>query len=192
MRKLEIGPAANGQTPDGDQASSWDTLDSSRDCTYQATWGESLPIESDTYDLVHASHVLEHVPWWKVETALREARRILAPGGRLEIFVPDGIKILREYLAYPTVYSKREQSWPCAGLNPGKDPWIYLNARLFWGARPGEMGQPQHFHKSLYGESILNKLLFDNNFADIQIIQRTKSGFVGHGWMEIGMQGVKT
>ena len=45
------------------------------------------PREHGTYDFLIASEVFEHVPA-PVETALAEARRLLAPGGRLILTVP--------------------------------------------------------------------------------------------------------
>ena len=61
------------------------------DYVYDA--GKPLPFEDNTFDLVYASHVLEHIPWYKVEEVVKEWVRILKPGGVLEVWVPDGLKI---------------------------------------------------------------------------------------------------
>lgn len=45
-----------------------------------------LPFEDESFDLIIASHILEHVPnWWKT---FNECARILKVGGVLEVYVP--------------------------------------------------------------------------------------------------------
>ncbi len=191
MKKLEIGPTS-GKTPDGCPVKSWDTLDSAYAATYKVQWGsKKLPITASTYDWVHASHVLEHVPWWKTDQALIEVCRILKPGGRFTVWVPNGIGILKMYLEQPDKLLKLEEGWGCGGKNPSKDIWKYLNARIFWGARQGELGQEQHFHRAIFDFGSLSKLLNAAGFTHIREIQRDKPVDAGHGWMEIGAEAIK-
>lgn len=46
-------------------------------------------VESESFDAVYASHVLEHVAWHEVHQALSEFHRVLKDDGILEILVPD-------------------------------------------------------------------------------------------------------
>ena len=48
---------------------------------------ESLPVESNSLDFVHASHILEDFAEWNPPIA--EWVRVLKPGGRLIILIPD-------------------------------------------------------------------------------------------------------
>ena len=50
---------------------------------------EKIPVPSESYDLVFASHVLEHVKRAEVHNVLKEWRRILKVGGKLQLIVPD-------------------------------------------------------------------------------------------------------
>jgi len=50
---------------------------------------DKIPVPSESYDLAFASHVLEHVKRAEVHNALKEWRRILKIGGKLQIIVPD-------------------------------------------------------------------------------------------------------
>lgn len=45
-----------------------------------------LPFESDSFDLIIANHVMEHIPNW-FET-MKEMARVLKPGGTIEIWIP--------------------------------------------------------------------------------------------------------
>jgi SAM-dependent methyltransferase len=47
------------------------------------------PIDSGDFNLVYSSHTLEHLTDSAVEHTLREAYRILSPGGTVRINVPD-------------------------------------------------------------------------------------------------------
>lgn len=202
MKKLEIGPHETRRTPDGQPAATWDTLDKQYDATFEANWSgdlTSLPIPDNTYDWVHASHVLEHIPWWQTVDALRAIRRILNPGGRFTVWVPDAVKIVKLATEDPEQLQRLEQNWVCGrgpagtinNLNPDKDAWTYMNARVFWGARPREVGQEQHFHRAMFGETSLSQLLEKVGFTCVSRIERDHSVDPGHGWMEIGMEGFK-
>lgn len=74
-----------------------------------------LPFPDNSVDLVYSEHVFEHLSFpasndrmgWSLETAaapseamqfLRESRRVLVPGGRLRVVVPDAERAVRLYL----------------------------------------------------------------------------------------------
>jgi len=121
---LEIGPAKNRRTFE---------KSTTMDCTSRvgvdivATWGEKLDIPDNTYDYIYASHVLEHVPWNKVDFALEEAYRILRSSGRLEVWVPDFQKIVEVYLSgkFPP------ENW--IPFNDERSLMKWVAGRLFYG-----------------------------------------------------------
>lgn len=81
--KIDIG--AGNTIEDG--WVSWDIKDG-RDCR------DLDGIADSSVDEIRASHVLEHVPMCHTMVALREWRRVLKPGGRLFVAVPDFAKIV--------------------------------------------------------------------------------------------------
>jgi len=66
-------------------------LDAYSVCNPNVVWDLSktpLPFEDETFDLILANHVMEHVPnWWD---CFQDFSRILKVGGRLDVFVPGG------------------------------------------------------------------------------------------------------
>ena len=59
-----------------------------------------LPVEENVWDVVYASHVLEHFSCGEARSFLKECYRVLRPGGVLRIVVPDLEMIARLYLQY--------------------------------------------------------------------------------------------
>jgi len=57
-----------------------------------------LPYEDNTVDLIYASHVLEYFDRKEGTTVLNEWHRVLKPGGRLRVAVPDFQSMVELYL----------------------------------------------------------------------------------------------
>jgi len=55
-------------------------------------------IDDATVDEIRASHVLEHIPMRETLPTLREWRRVLKPGGRLFVAVPDFKRIIGTWM----------------------------------------------------------------------------------------------
>ena len=78
-----------------------------------------LPIDDGVADEVLSVHILEHFYEWEVTGVLAEWRRILKPGGRLVLEMPDVVKACRNIL------EGRDDMWgmwPLYGDNTLKDP----------------------------------------------------------------------
>jgi len=58
---------------------------------------KGLPLADSSADVVYSSHVLEHLDRQEVEAYLREARRVLCPGGIIRLVVPDLTLIINKY-----------------------------------------------------------------------------------------------
>ncbi len=56
-----------------------------------------LPYGTGVVDLIHCSHMLEHLTWKEGLTFLRECRRVIRPNGIMRIAVPDAGLLLRSY-----------------------------------------------------------------------------------------------
>jgi predicted SAM-dependent methyltransferase len=175
MRILEIGPGtANGKSwiwPDAD------TVDTAaKGATCNCRWGqEPFPFEDNTYDLVFASHVLEHVPWYRTDAALQEAHRILKPGGEIEIYVPDFAWIVQCYKN-----KKAGDHWDVYDI---KDHWMtWVNGRIFtYGEDATELKSAirplvQTQHKATFDADYLWWRLDRNKFKSAHIPPKRRHG----------------
>jgi predicted SAM-dependent methyltransferase len=96
---------------------------------------------------VYASHVYEHLSNVEVPVALREAYRVLAPGGELKVAVPD-LEVLSRLLAHPAL--------------PLADRWHVQ--RMIYG---GQI-DPYDFHKTGFTFPLLEAVLGQAGFVEVQ------------------------
>lgn len=57
-----------------------------------------LPFPDETFHVVYARHVLEHIPWHQVPDTIKEWGRVLKPGGALQVWTPDRLKISKAFV----------------------------------------------------------------------------------------------
>jgi predicted SAM-dependent methyltransferase len=175
-KSLEIGPS------DCPLEGDWDTLDAVdvTNPTYIAKWGyDPLPIEDNTYDLVFASHVIEHIPWYQVEDALQEIKRILKPGGSFEVWT-----INFEYVVDCYLKKKKTGKWTCQGRIKH---WMHsINGRVFAYERHNN---PYMWHKALFDRPYLRNLLSRAGFTQVRDLKKTRG--VDHGEVNMGVAGIK-
>ena len=100
-----------------------------------------LPPES--IDLIYLSHVLEHVPHSHVVAVLEQFHRVLHPGGRCRVSVPDFDLLLDIYRIHDQDLDRIVQ--PLMG---GQD-------------------FPQNFHFSAFNEALLTKRFLAAGFAEV-------------------------
>lgn len=134
------------------------------------------PIESDTYDIIYMSHVLEHIRWTETEKVLNELYRILKPNGCLEIWVPDTDKLIKGYIS-----EEIPEEWSI--LNPKRDYMKWFNGRMF------SYGGAENLHKACFNFEYLCRLLDSANFNSIEKLNKPRG--IDHGYINLGIRGVK-
>ena len=185
-RKLEIGPALKRIT-------TFETLNviDGSDVDYICDIAKALPFKEGTFDLIYASHVLEHVPWYLQKATFKELYRILKVGGTLEIWVPDGLKIVKTLYDYEInkINNINKDGW--YRFNDERDVVIWANGRIFtYGDGFGTLNHP-NWHRTLFTPSLLVKLLIDSGFKDIKDMDIEEVRGISHGWINLGKKGTK-
>lgn len=89
--KLDIG-SGNGRRDED-----YTTVDRHADADVKADMWE-LPFDDNSVDSIWSSHALEHIPMAKVPPTLKEWHRVLKPGGRAIIQVPNFDYVARYWL----------------------------------------------------------------------------------------------
>lgn len=184
-RKLEIGPG-------NERIKGFETLNiiNSKSTDYILDASKSLPFKDNTFNLIYASHILEHIPWYQTQEILKEWMRVLKPGGSLEIWVPDGFKIAKAFIdaELGNDYIK-DDGW--YRFNPEKDPCKWASGRIFtYGDGKGNLNHP-NWHRAIFSERYL-KILFQNaGMVEIEKMDLSEVRGYNHKWINLGIKGKK-
>lgn len=95
-----------------------------------------LPFEAETFDLITASHIVEHIEMSKVEEVLKDWMRCLKKDGSLVITVPDARALAERYITRDIDHFTFavNMTGPWHGKDTDHHSWCYdydeLKARL--------------------------------------------------------------
>jgi predicted SAM-dependent methyltransferase len=121
--KLNLGSGLRPKCLNG-----WVNVDLTAQADLQLDLREPLPFPDESVTEIYTEHFLEHLSYpnlddstaWQVETPdrpspalslLRECRRVLVPGGVLDVVVPDASLIVTEYLTSRTAVAPTIPEW---------------------------------------------------------------------------------
>lgn len=185
-RRLEIGPGDH-------RIPGFETLNivDGPEVDYVCDAAEPLRFVDGTFDLIYCSHILEHIPWYKTEKVLRDWTRVLKPGGTLEVWVPDGLKICQAFVdaeARGENYID-EDGWYY--LNPSRDPCVWASGRIFtYGDGTGKTCHP-NWHRAIFSPRYLGDLLRRAGLHSVREMNRSEVRGYDHAWINLGMCGTK-
>lgn len=109
----------------------------------------SIPVGDEEFDLVLAQDVLEHIAPSRTREVLREWRRVLKPGGGLEIRIPNLRKIAARFLSGAL----------------GEDTAIWL----IYGDQSPEAGGEFGAHRTGFTEQQITALLLEEGFTNVVV-----------------------
>ncbi len=116
-----------------------------------------LAYADNTIDEILASHVLEHLSYSDVDVVVQEMYRVLKPGGKVIIDVPDLEAMVRIWLDLP-----EERRW---------GPESRAFAAIF-----GTQQDEGNFHKNGFTKARLRKVLADVGFRSIEVKSKLSHG----------------
>jgi SAM-dependent methyltransferase len=185
-RKLEIGPGA-------ESLPGFETLNVKwrGNTNYVADASQRLPFPNNTFQLIYASHVLEHIPWYLVRAVLADWNRVLSSGGHLEVWVPNGLKIAKAFVDAETEggASYAEDGW--YKFNREGDSCVWANGRIFsYGDGTGYKDHP-NWHMSLFSPRWLQLVMGEAGFDEIEELDPSEVRGYSHGWINMGYRGRK-
>lgn len=158
---------------------------------YVLNCSKKLPFDGETFEVIYASHVLEHVPWYMIEGALTEWVRILRTGGQLEIWVPNGLKICKAFVdaeLYENNYIHLDGWYK---FNPDQDPCVWAAGRIYtYGDGHGDPSSP-NWHKAIFSPRYLKHIMKKAGLENIEELNKEDIRGNDHGWINYGLIGFK-
>lgn len=142
-----------------------------------------------SFDLVYASHVIEHIEWYEVEDTIKEWARILKPGGWLEIHTVDAHRILKDLIHY-------EETGEWRGSNPTwrsnmtrSDPYLFASGRVLNWRKDDNIHQ---LHRSFIMPNELRKWFTAAGLVDLAPLTREDARGTRHSaYINLGLKGRK-
>ena len=184
-RKLEIGPGY-------DVLDGFETVDvvSRFNVTYIGN-ALRLPVPSNAFKVVYASHIIEHIPWYQVDAALHEWVRALKPGGLLQVWTPNGLRIAKAFVEAEETGSIDFHNDGWWRFNEERDPCKWASGRCFsYGDGTGR--NHPNWHRALFSPRHLRQLLTSAGLMDVREMDRSEVRGHDHGWINLGMCGTKS
>ncbi len=97
--KLDLGGADSGKN-------GWTSLDFTDQCDLYWDLRLGIPFPSESVDQIYSSHLFEHLTYQEGQGLLRESLRVLKPGGRFSICVPNARIYIEGYMGTRDVPSE--------------------------------------------------------------------------------------
>ena len=140
---------------------------------------QGLPFPNEFFDVVYMIDVLEHISWRKTINVVDEVWRVLKPGGRFIIRVPNIERIAemvlrRDYpkIVHPDIGEFHE--------------WQLISYYLFGGQE-----NPEDFHKAGFTESAIRELLSMVGFEVTQVL-KAKDPSIHPNMLVVGVKAVRS
>jgi SAM-dependent methyltransferase len=185
-RNLEIGPG-NHRLPGFESLN----ILSGPEVDYVCDATKPLPFPDASFDLIYSSHTLEHVPWYLVEKVFKEWVRILKKGGALEIWVPDGLKIAKAFVEGEEELNSNWQGDGWYRFNEEKDVCKWASGRIFtYGDGTGNPNHP-NWHRAIFSPRYLETVMIEAGLVGISKLKKEQVRGYDHGWINLGMSGIK-
>ena len=142
-----------------------------------------------SFGLVYASHVIEHLPWYETVDVLKEWRRVLAPGGALEVWTVDAVKVAHQLLEYEETgaWEKRD-GWKKHGVD--RNPFLWCNGRIFAYAKD-DCDDSVFWHRALFTPRHLVQCFVAAGFNSVTFQDRKEVRGKDHGFVNLGVRGEK-
>lgn len=183
MRKLEIGPG-------GKRLPGFETVNVIKTAvTDHVADARVLPFADGSFDLIYASHVIEHLPWHETDDVLGEWLRVLKPGGALEVWTVDAYKVARALVEHEEGGDwQQRDNWKRLGVD--RNPYLWCAGRIFAYAKE-DGADSVNWHRALFTPRHLIACFTRAGFREVRLMDRSEVRAKDHGWVNLGVQGVK-
>ena len=134
---------------------------------------KGLPLQDESVDVLYSSHMLEHLDRDEADKFLKDAFRVLRPGGIIRIAVPDIKKQVEQY-------------------NESGDADVFIESTHLCVRRPRSLGQRLRLllvgtrhHQWMYDGNSLSRLLQKLGFVKTEVMPAGQTRISGHDPLDL-------
>jgi len=152
---------------------------------------ETPPFSDGVFDIVHASHVLEHVQWYELENTVAQWARILKSGGILEVWTVNAHALMKVLVEF-----EETGNWTGPSIGTWKqdltkyDPYKWAVGRMMNYPKKGSDGT-FWMHRALITPNYLKRVMTECGLQDVESMSKERIRGKDHGWINFGVCGVK-
>lgn len=151
---------------------------------YLIEWGyDPLPFEDGEVSEIVASHVIEHVPWFRCSAALADAARVLRKGGSITVRTLDARRIVSDALG-----GKYHENVGPRGCTAWGGMLGRAFARLFSYPVNPEDSRDHNWHRAAYCPESITQAMEHAGLEAVLLPPMEKDP---HGPYSFGVRGVK-
>jgi SAM-dependent methyltransferase len=132
-----------------------------------------IPCADNSAEVIYSSHMIEHLDCGEAQDFLREAKRVLQPGGIIRLAAPDLGRLVENYLV----------SGDADGFVAGTNMSMARSASRVSRIKLALIG-PRH-HLWMYDGRSLSKLLHEAGFADVRVVSSGKTNISDPGCLDL-------
>ena len=137
-------------------ANGWTTLDVVPGCDVYCDLTKGIPFPDNIVGAIYSSHLFEHLSFKEAQILLDECMRVLVPGGRFSICVPNGRLYLQAYINNELLDEKQFVYAPAFNHTTGID---YVNYVAYMDGH----------HKYMFDEENLVFILRKKGFTKVRL-----------------------
>lgn len=185
MRRLEIGPGST-------RLPGFETLNVVKtSATDHVGDARKPPFPDASFDLVFSSHCIEHINWFEVEETIKQWVRILTPGGWLEVWTVNALKLMKA-----VVELEEHDNWIGPKIGPWKhdlvkyDPYKWAVGRML-NYPKGKPNDVVWLHRALLTPNYMKRTFREAGLVDIRDLDPSEVRGKDHGWINMGFTGRK-
>jgi hypothetical protein len=114
--------------------------------------------------------------------------RVLVPGGQLEVWTPNALKIAKAFVQAEETGSEEFHQDGWWRFNSERDPCRWMSGRTFSYGDGSGRSHP-NWHRSLFSPRYLIRLFKKAGLVEAHEMDRSEVRGYDHGWINLGVRG---
>lgn len=126
--------------------------------------GTKIPLKDNSVSEIKFVEVIEHIPYYKLDTLISEIYRIMQPGGKMIATCPNFETSAKTFIDN-------------SNTSPDELNYAYIGI-------VGQQSDEYQFHKNVFTEKTIKEAFSKKPFSKLTILPYSHVSYPSHGWHE--------